>query len=111
MRTKSPASFSPWREIIPAQIALNLSGSAPTHGSWGFQRPVIWQRRLTNIFRHRGAVAFWSFNLKLEPLAGGQALKSHCRQQESPVRKRGVFLCRMISSSDLNLLLARASNY
>ncbi|PJG56429.1 hypothetical protein CVM73_02340 [Bradyrhizobium forestalis] len=48
-----------------AIFALNLFGAANTHGSWGFQRPVTRQRRLTNILRHRGAVAFWKFNFKL----------------------------------------------
>jgi len=49
------------------RVALNLFGAPKTYGGWGFQRPVIWQRRDgTNIFRHRGAVAFWIFNLKLD---------------------------------------------
>jgi hypothetical protein len=26
-------------------VAMNLFGAARTHASWGFQRPVTWQRR------------------------------------------------------------------
>jgi hypothetical protein len=31
-----------------------------------FSAQSFWQRRLTNIFRHRGAVALWIFNHKFE---------------------------------------------
>lgn len=62
MRTKSPAPS----RAISMHIVLNLLGAAKTHQGWGFQRPVIRQRRLTKILRHRGAVAFWIFNPRFE---------------------------------------------
>jgi hypothetical protein len=37
-------------------------------------------------------------------MADGQALKSQCRQQESPVRKRGVFLLRRLGDDMLQRL-------
>ncbi len=46
-------------------------------------------------------------------MADGQALKSHRRQRESPVRKRGVFLFQELSrfgNFALNFFGAGASN-
>ncbi|MDD1529091.1 hypothetical protein C7U92_15525 [Bradyrhizobium sp. WBOS7] len=59
-------SSPPWRDF-PGHVALNLFRAARTHESWGFQRPVIWQRRGERTYSvTRGAVAFWIFNFKFE---------------------------------------------
>ena len=71
-------------------VALQLSARKRRMEAGGFQPPVNTAApRGTNIFRHRGAVAFWIFNLTLKSAADGQALKSQCRRQESPVRSAG----------------------
>ncbi len=56
---------SPWC-AISRHVALNLYKAAWTHGRLGISAPShIAAPRWTNIFRHRGAVAFWVFNFKL----------------------------------------------
>jgi len=44
------------------RVALNLFGAPKTYGGWGFQRPVIWQRRDRRTYSVTAALLLFGFS-------------------------------------------------
>jgi hypothetical protein len=94
------------------RVALNFFGAPKTYGSWGFQGPVIWQRRDERTYSVTAALLLFGFSTLSQTNGWRPGAEIPTPSAREPRAQARGFFCEQamtLQNSKLNFFSAGAS--